>query len=105
VAAGADGGFEFGGFGVGGAELEGLVHFALGSGEVASAEQGYCDVVVVVGVVGIGDGGALKEGDGVTTLAAGGDGLIVDDLGQGETACDEGEGRLGFCVFRSVETG
>ncbi len=60
---------------------------------------------MVVGVVGIGDGGALEEGDGVTTLAAGGDGLIVDDFGEGETAGDEGEGRLGFGVFRSVETG
>ncbi len=59
--AGGDAGFEFGGFGVGGAELEGLVDFALGSGEVAAAEEGDGEVVVVVGVVGVGGGGALEE--------------------------------------------
>jgi hypothetical protein len=40
---------------------------------------------VVVGVVGVGGGGALEERDGVVTLAAGGDALIVDDLGERKT--------------------
>ena len=60
---------------------------------------------MVVGVVGIGGGGALEEGDGVAALAAGGDGLVVDDFGKRKTAGDEGEGGLGFGVFGGVETG
>ncbi len=47
---------------------------------------------MVVGVVGVGGGGALKERDGIVALAAGGDGLIVDDFGEGQSAGDEGEG-------------
>ena len=105
VSARGDVRFEFGGFGVGGAELEGLVDFALGSGEVASAEQGDGEVVVVVGVVGIGGEARWKRANGVVALAAGGDGLVVDDFGEGEAAGDEGEGGLGFGVFGGVEAG
>ena len=98
-ASGGDAGFELGGFGVGGLELEGLVDLALGSGEVSLAEEGDGEVVVVVGVVGVGCGGALEEGDGVVSLAAGGDALIVDDFGKRKTAGDEGEGGLGVGVL------
>ena len=91
--------FSIGCFGVVGAELEGLIDLALGSGEVALAEQGDGEVVVVVGVVGVGGGGALKERDGVVALAAGGDALIVDDLGKRKAAGDEGEGCFGLGVL------
>ncbi len=60
-AAGGDEGAELRGFGVGGAELEGLVDLAVGVGEVAAAEVGDGEIVVVVGVVGVGGGGALEE--------------------------------------------
>ena len=92
VSTGADAGLELCRFGVGGAKLQGQVDLALGSGEVASAQQGDGEVVVIVRVVGIGGGGALKERNGIVALAAGGDGLIVDDFGKGKSAGDEGEG-------------
>ena len=60
-----------------------MVDFALGSGEVVVAKEADGEVVVVVGVVGVGGGGALEERGGIVALAAGGDGLIVDDLGEG----------------------
>ena len=60
---------------------------------------------MVVGVVGVGGGGALEERDSVVALAAGGDGLVVDDLGQGQAAGDEGEGGFGFGVLCGVEAG
>ena len=75
-----------------GPELQGQIDFAFGSCEVALAKQGDGEVVVVVGVVGVGGGGALKRADGIVALAAGGDGLIIDDLGKRKPAGDEGEG-------------
>ncbi len=38
-------------------------------------------------------------------LAAGGDGLVVDDFGERQAAGDEGEGGFGFGVFCGVEAG
>ncbi len=108
---GADGfasgyvGAELFGFVVGGVELEGEVDFALGGGEVSAAVEGDGEVVVVVGVVGIGVGGALEERDGVLAKAAGGYGLVVDDLGEREAAGYEGEGGFGVRVFGGVEAG
>ena len=75
------------------------------AGEVAAAEEGYGEVVVVVGVVGVGGGGALEEGAGILTLAAGGYGLVVDDLGEREAGGYEGEGGCGFGVLGGVEAG
>ena len=86
--------FSSGSFRVGGPELQGEIDFALCSGEVALAEQGNGEVVVVVRVVGVGGGGALKQGNGIAALSAGGDALVVDDLGKGKPAGDEGEGGL-----------
>src|SRR6266851_3015170 len=98
-------GFQLGGFGVGGLQLEGLVDLSLGSGEVSAAEEGDGKVVVVARVVGVGGGGALEQGDGVVTLTAGGYGLIIDDLGEGEAAGNELEGGLRFGVPGGVEAG
>ena len=55
--------------------------FPGGAGDIAVGEQGDGEVEVVVGVVGIGGGDLLEEGDGVLALTAGGDTLIVDYLG------------------------
>lgn len=60
---------------------------------------------MVVGVVGVGGGGALEEGDGITTLTAGGYGLIVNDLRKRKTAGDELEGSFGVGVLAGVEAG
>ena len=87
-----DVGAELFGFVVGGVEFEGEVDFALGGGQVSAAVEGDGEVVVVVGVVGVGVGGALEERDGVLAQAAGGYGLVVDDLGEREAAGYEGEG-------------
>ncbi len=46
-----------------------------------------------------------KSGDAVLVLAAEGDALVVDDLGQGEAGGDEGEGGLRGGVFGGVEAG
>ena len=69
-AASGDEGLEFGGFDVGGVELEGLVDVAVGSGEVASAELGDGEVVVVVGIVGVGGDGLGEVGGTVFALAS-----------------------------------
>src|SRR6266851_7965645 len=100
-----DEGFQLGGFGVGGLQLEGLANLSLGSGEVSAAEEGDGEVVVVARVVGVGGGGALEQGYGVVTLTAGGYGLIIDDLGEGEAAGNELEGGLRFGVPGGVEAG
>ena len=86
-------------------KLEGLIDLLLGAGEVALAEEGDGEVVVIVGVVGIGGGGALEEWDSIVTLPAGGDSLIVDDFREGQAAGYEGEGRFCFSVFCGVEFG
>ena len=54
VAACADVGLQLCRFGVFGAKLQGEIDFALGSGEVAPAQEGDGEVVVVVRVVGVG---------------------------------------------------
>ena len=103
--AGEDEGVQLAGIAVGGAELEGYLDLALGVGEVGAAQEGDGYVVVVVGVLGVGGRGALEEGCGIATLTAGGYGLVVDDLGEGETGGDEGEGVLGLLVAGGVEAG
>ena len=86
---------------VGGAEIEGCVDFALGSGKVSSAQQSNGKVVMVVSVVGIGGGGALKESDSIVALPAGGDCLVVHDFGERQAAGNKGEG--GFCFGRILQ--
>ena len=68
-------------------------------------KQGNGEVVVVVGVVGIGHRDLLEERDGVLALAADRDGLVVDDLGQRQAGGDELEGLLRLGVLVGVEAG
>ena len=60
---------------------------------------------MVIGVAGVGGGGTLEEGSGIVALAAGGYGLVVDYLREGQTAGDELEGGFSFGVFGGVEAG
>ena len=97
--------FEFGCLRVSWAKLEREIDLSLCSGEIASTQQGNGEVVVIVRVVRVGGGGALKQGHGVVALTAGGDSLIVDDFGKGQPAGNEGEGRFGLSVLCGVEAG
>jgi hypothetical protein len=105
VTASGDHGLKLDGFIVGGFEFEGPVYFALGTGEVTLPEEGHGEIVVIVGIVGIGCRGALEEGDSVAALTARSDGLIVYDLRKREATGDEGEGRLGLGIIGRVEAG
>jgi hypothetical protein len=78
---GGDVGAKCGRFGVGGAELQREIDLRFRSGEVATTQQGDGDVVVIVGIFGVGSGGALKQGSCIVALAAGGNALVVHDLG------------------------
>ena len=94
---------QFGGLWVVPVQLQGLLHLARGSGDVAAAQQRDGQVEVVVGVVGVDCNHLYEERRGVLALAAGGDALIVDHLGQRQAGGDEGEGGGGLGVSRDVE--
>ena len=86
-----------------GLSLSAASDLALGAGEVTAAVEGDSEVVVVVGVVGVGVRGALEERGAILVLAGEATPWSLTTSGKWQARGDEGEGVGGVGVLGALK--